>query len=210
MIMWWNSLNITEQVFAAIAAAGTVVLIIQTVFLLFSVGDGHDFDHDHDVDHDFDHGIDHDHDFDHDHDHDRDSHHDSGLRIFTVRGFVTFFCIFGWSGLAMLRSNINTAVSVIAATVLGILFMILVAVCMAWFYRLQSSGNADINSAVGVSGTVYIPIPSAREGEDKITANVAGRFAEYNAVTDGEALPTGCAVTVVLITGADTLVVIKK
>ena len=94
MIMWWNSLNITEQVFAAIAAAGTVVLIIQTVLLLFSVGDGHDFDHDHDidhdVDHDFDHDIDHDHDFDHDHDHDRDSHHDSGLRIFTVRGFVTF------------------------------------------------------------------------------------------------------------------------
>lgn len=221
MTAWWYSLTILEQIFAAVAFAATAVLIIQTVLLLFSVGGGHeDFDSSHDLDHDFDHDFDHDisdghgidHDFDHDHDCEH-SHgqHDSGLRIFTVRGFVTFFCIFGWAGLAMLRQGVNTAVSITSATVLGVIFMVIVAVCFAMFFKLQANGNVEAKEAVGVSGRVYIPIPPGRSGCGKITASVAGRFSEYDAVTDGEEkIPTGAAVTVVAVTGEDTLVVVKK
>ena len=40
MLAWWNSLTILEQVFACIAIAATVVLIIQSILLLFGIGFG--------------------------------------------------------------------------------------------------------------------------------------------------------------------------
>lgn len=236
MMVWWNSLSNIEQIFACVAIPSTVLLLLQTILLLFSFGgdnsadshggdahgldsghdvhDGHDFDSGHDVHdgHDFDSG----HDVHGEHDvHDGYAHshhaHDSGLRIFTVRGFIAFFCIFGWAGLVFLRSGMPTLASVPIATMLGFISMALIAYIMAQFLKLQANGAADVRTAIGVTGTVYIPIPPKRNGVGKVSAVVSGRYSEYDAVTDEDkTLKTNTAVTIVGITGGNTLVVIKK
>ena len=83
-------------------------------------------------------------DLDADTDADSDSDSDSGdhgsdleLRIFTLRGFVAFFAIFGWSGLSMLRNGIQPALSIILAFLLGVIAMVITALITRSFLRLQ-------------------------------------------------------------------------
>ena len=106
MVAWWNSLTGLEQAFAYLAIPATLILVIQTLLLLFGLG------HDGDADVDFEpdtSGLDLDGDlpeldgdvplpgevdagtdtiWDGDH---VDTAPDAGLRIFTIRGFVAFF-----------------------------------------------------------------------------------------------------------------------
>ena len=41
MTQWWNTLNLTQQVFAIFALPATAILIIQTALLLFGLGGHH-------------------------------------------------------------------------------------------------------------------------------------------------------------------------
>ena len=50
MIAWWNDLSIVQQVFYLIAIPSTVILLIQTILLLFGFGHDSEADVDHDVD----------------------------------------------------------------------------------------------------------------------------------------------------------------
>jgi len=207
MIDWFKSMDTLQAIFAAIAIPATLVLIIQTILSMFAMGgdDGGGVDADGgefaDLDGD---GIS-----------DYDEGHidavDDGLRIFSVRGAIAFFCVFGWAGLLYLRNDIHVAVSIPLAFVLGAAFMVLMAYLFALFMKLQANGAADIRSAVGVNGTVYLTVPASRLGAGKVSAMVSGRYAEYNAVTDDEQpIPTQQAVTVVGVTGENTLVVMRK
>lgn len=224
MIDWWNSLTAIEQIFGIIAIPSTILLLLQTIFLLFSSfggdagsdgheGDMHDLDMSHDAGHDF--SLEHDvngHDGDDaDELHDEHGLQDSGLRIFTVRGFIAFFCVFGWSGLVFLRNGMNPSISIFISVALGFASMALMAYVFSLFIKLQVDGTADIQSAVGVSGSVYITIPASREGVGKVSAIVSGRYSEYEAVTDDEQpIKTGMPVSVIGVTGQNILVVIKK
>ena len=60
MFAWWSQLGLLEQVLYIIAIPSTLILIIQTVLLLFGLGHDGDADLDHDLDHDFDANLDHD------------------------------------------------------------------------------------------------------------------------------------------------------
>ena len=131
---WWEGLTLLQQCFAVVAIPATVILLLQTVLLLFGLG-GHDADHgevdtDHDFDHDMDHDLDHDtdHDFDHDADHDFDhdahdgAHHAAGIRLFTLRGIVALFAVGGWLGVAMCDLGLSPALAgLIAAAGLSVL-----------------------------------------------------------------------------------------
>lgn len=229
---WWASLNIVSQALACVAIPATVVLVIQTLLLLLGVGfhagdgldgadhdfsDAHDFGGAHDFDcaaghgeydHDFGH-IDHDHDYDHDHDHDHDhGEHSSGIRLFSVRGFVAFFAVGGWLGIAMIESGVGAVLSVVTAFAAGVLALLLVAFVMKLLCDMQESGNIDLRNAVAKNGKVYIRIPAARAGAGKITLTLQGTFSEMDAVTDyHEDILPGKMVQVVAVTAEDTLVV---
>lgn len=215
---WWASLDMVSQALACVAIPATVVLVIQTLLLLlgvgFHAGDGidgadHDFGdgaHDFSDAHDFGH-IDHDHDFDHDHDHDH-GEHSSGIRLFSVRGFVAFFAVGGWLGIAMIESGVGAVLSVVTAFVAGVLVLLLVAFVMKLLCDMQESGNIDLRNAVAKNGKVYIRIPAARAGAGKITLTLQGTFSEMDAVTDyHEDILPGKMVQVVAVTAEDTLVV---
>ncbi len=103
MLEWWYSLTIVQQIFACVAIAATVVLVIQTILLLFGLGFGTDADSS-DLDSAGEMGQPDAPDFHLEGEaasHDMDAH--DGLRLFTVRGIVAFFAVEGWTGLLLSR-----------------------------------------------------------------------------------------------------------
>lgn len=215
---WWDGLTLLQQCFAVVAIPATVILVLQTVLLLFGLG-GHDADHgevdhdfDHDTDHDFDHDVDHDFDHDHDLDHDHDAHdgahHAAGIRLFTLRGIVALFAVGGWLGVAMCDLGLSPALAGLIAAAGGFAALVIAALVIKYALRLQENGNIAAKNAVAHTATVYIPIPAARSGCGKVTMNLQERFVEMDALTDCDrVLKTGETVQVVGVTDEDRLVV---
>jgi len=210
MNTWWGSLTIVQQILALAAIPATLIMVLQTLLLLFGLGSHSDADGDagfdaHDGDHDMDMG--HDDAGGHAHHH-HSGHHDGGLRIFTVRAFVAFFSIFGWLGIVLIDNGMYTAPAIAISLVAGVLVMI----GMAWFFKsamkLQSAGNIDIRNSLGKTATVYIPIPPKRTGKGKVNVMVQGRYTEVDAVTDSAVtLKTGAEVVGVSMSNQNVLCV---
>ncbi|MCL2695897.1 MAG: hypothetical protein FWE69_06185 [Clostridiales bacterium] len=221
MTAWWEGLSLLQKVFASTAIPATVLLVLQTVMLIFGLAQGDadadfDADSDADFDTDFDTDTDVDGDFDGDHGHGHGHTHshgtrDSGLRVFSVRAFVAFFSVFGWLGLALSEGGLVSSLSLVFATLAGLAAMIIMAWLMRAMLKLQQTGNQNIGNAVGKSGTVYIPIPANRSGVGKVTLVVDGRFSEVEAVTDSDTpLKTGSSVTVVSVGSQNIVCVIPQ
>lgn len=219
MFAWWSQLGLLEQVLYIIAIPSTLILIIQTVLLLFGLGHDGDADLDHDLDHDFDANLGHDapldvHDggaCDVDHDFEHDVHdgpaveHDPGLRLFTLRGIVAFLAIFAWVAIALLDLHVTIFIAFPVALLAGFAAMSLVAVVILFSLRMQQSGNLELNNAIGKIAEVYVPME--KEGKGKVTLVVQERFMELDAVCMEEDLKTGQQVRVVGVTPANVLVV---
>lgn len=245
MIAWWESLSITEQIFAIVAIPSTVILLIQTLLLIFGLG-GHDASADSDVSGlhdgmgDMDASADFDTSFDahgigadihtdhmdwsthsaadvHDGNQNLDHHDpaegpiDHGLRLFTVRGFIAFFTIFGWSGLACLQANISKPITFIIAFAAGILSMTVMAWILKVSMKLAFNGTTDLANAVGKSATVYIRVPQKRSGRGKVNVLVQEQYIEADAVTDEKFdLMPGSEAVVVGLTAPTTLLVMGR
>jgi len=183
---WWNSLSNIEHIFLYIGIPATVILFLQTI-LTFIGGSGAEegaVDIPEDVDGDVD--ID-----------DTDVEGGGALHLFTVRNFIAFFTIFGWSGFAMSRGGSGTTPSIIVAVILGSVAMFLMALFFKMVLRLQSSGDVfTLNDAVGKTGVIFIPVPGNMEGYGKVHVVIGDKQRELKAVTSGDKLATGTTVTV--------------
>ncbi|MBR4061828.1 MAG: hypothetical protein IKK01_02060 [Clostridia bacterium] len=189
MINWWNELLLIQQIFALIALPSTLLIIIQTILMLIGIGGDSGADADVDID-------------------DGIEVPDDGLAIFSVRGVTSMLCITGWVAVALLETSLPQGVSIAIAIACGIATLIGMAYLMRAVYRLQSSGNIDIENCVGKIGEVYIPIPSTGNGSGKINLTVQEKFSEFTAITtSGEQLKTGAFVRVVAVSESGVLVV---
>ncbi len=216
IVDWWNSLSTASQVFACIAIPSTLLLLIQTVLMFIGLGSDSDgfgegaedlgdvtpddlpdagdgvfgseeLPEAHDVS-----GL-------------------EGLRIFTLRGIVAFFVVFGWVGMVMEGSGVELLVTIPVAFVCGAAIMIALAFLFRAVLRLRSDGNTDNRNAVGTAGKVQLTIPPSRTGEGKVHLMLQGSYVERNAVTDEtEAIPTGAEIIVVGVSGQTDLVVKRK
>lgn len=209
---WWEAMPPIQQAFMFAAIPATLVLIIQTALLLLGMGD-------HDSDSDLPDGVDTDIDTDADGFEPRDdfSNCDSpddlsaDFRIFTVRGFVAFFAVFGWAGSALIEGGAPGWFAAVGAFLAGSVAMIVVALLMRSLLKLQSSGNINPKNAVGKAGVVYITIPAGRSGSGKVNLVLQDRYSEMEAVTDSETdIPTGREVIIVGATTLGTLIVKEK
>ena len=181
-----------ELSYMACAAAGGTVLVLQTLLMLFGVGDGHDADLHHDV------GAD---------GHDGE-HADGAFSLLSVRAvasFLTFFGLTGWMGTSKGWGEITTILSAVGA---GLVLMVIVAWMMRMQSKLQSKGNLDPRNALGQSARVYLRVPAKNSGFGKITVKVQGRSAEFNAFTLGDELATGALVEVKSMRTPDTFEVV--
>ena len=209
MFAWWESLSTFSQVLACMAIPATLILLIQTILTLIGIGDnGVDSDiGDADIDADAADGV-----FGAElTDGDSDPSGLDGLRIFSVRGIIAFFVVFGWTGILLDALSLSPVISVGVGAVAGFLIMLLIALLFRAVMKLESDGNVDNRNALGVSGTVYLKIPPNREGTGKVNIMIQGSYCERDAVTDeNEALPTGCEIVVMSLSGQNTLVVKRK
>ncbi len=214
--MWWPSLSIAEQIFYAVAIGSSVILLFLFLLNLIGLG-GHDLDMDHDLHVE---GLDlHDvhlgdlpHDFDHDlgAEHPDLTAHGDGLAFISFRTILAFLVGFGWTGVVMTAAHAPLFVTLLLAIGVGAIFMLVVFWLMRMIYSLAESGNIDFTNALGVTGTVYIPIPPQGQGSGQVQLVVQGRLREIQAITDSEeALPTGTQVRVVRVLSDNTLLVRK-
>jgi membrane protein implicated in regulation of membrane protease activity len=190
MIEWWNSLEISRQIFALIALPSTLILLLQTLLTLFGVGEDVD-DPDFDLG-----GV------------DGDVEIDAGLALFSVRGILSMLTIMGWVGFALLATELPEWASVLIAVVSGVLTLIGMAYLMRAVMRLQSSGNINIENCIGKVAQVYIPIPPLSTGSGKVNITVQESYREFSAITTvDDTLKTGAFVRAVAVGEGGVLVV---
>lgn len=212
IIDWWNELSSIAQIFYCVAVPATLVLLVQTVLMFIGFGqedgdvdgidDGLETADAADTEGVFGEGVDH-----------VDSAFEGleGLRIFTIRGIVAFFVVFGWMGVSLEKVGLPVWLNVVISAVCGFIMML----CLAWLMRLmtklRSNGNTDNRNTVGTAGKVQLTVPPARTGEGKVHLMLQGAYVERNAVTDDtEAIPTGAEVVVIGVSGQTDLVVKRK
>ncbi|HAN22020.1 MAG: hypothetical protein A2Y15_01205 [Clostridiales bacterium GWF2_36_10] len=194
MIEWFNQLNTLQQIFTLIAIPSTLIVVLQTILLMFGIGEGGgDMDGS---------------DLHVDTSQSSDVIGDDGLSLFTIRGIMAFLCISGWSGMAFAGTSMNSVLAIFLSTLCGFIALVGMAYIIKIMLSLQSSGNIDLANAIGKVGQVYIPIPGNAKGSGKITVVVQGSFSEISAITnETETLKTGEAVRVVATDETGFLVV---
>jgi len=198
---WWSAMSMFEQVFWYIAIPFTVLFFIQLVLTFTGMG-GEDADGGTE-------GGGGGEDFDVEGDGDGDIGEAGGFHIFTVKNFITFFTVFGWSGITLHNAGANEYLVLLGSLLIAVAVMLLVALLFVSITRLAQSGTMDVKNALGTTGEVYLPIPAGRSGRGKISIMLQGALREIDAVTAGEALPRGAAVRVVEVGGNGVLLVEK-
>lgn len=185
----FDGMSSLQQTYWIIALAGSAVFIV--IFLLTFMGGG-DSDMEADAS-----------DFEAD---------DGGVgfQFFTLKNFVAFFTIFGWSGVTCIQGNLSTTATLIISTIAGLIMMVLTSLLFYWMHKLAASGTLKIKNAVGKIGEVYLPIGAERSKMGKVQINVQGTLRELEAITDElEDLKTGTMVKVTEIVSAELLLVKK-
>lgn len=205
-IEWWNSLGLASQIFACIAIPTTLLLFIQTVMMFIGFGEDSPSDADADLDVS---------DGDVSADGDLPEIDDvsglDGLRVFTVRGIIAFFVVFGWVGVVLDNSGLPLGATIPIALASGVLMMIVLAYLTKGVLKLKSDGTADNKNALGVAGRVQLTVPPSRSGAGKVHIILQGTYSERDAVTDEDTpIPTGSEIVVIGLSGKTTLVVKRK
>ncbi len=189
---YFKDLNGMQTMYFYIALFFTVLFILQSVFTFLDLGDSIDFDTDldGDVDADF-----------------------SGsfgfpFQLFTIRGFIGFFLLFGWSGLLLSKNGMNEALAFFIAFLCGLAMMVITGLLYYFVRKLNQSGNVNIKNAIGKKAEVYIPIPEHNTGTGKVSIILNNAWKELDAITYDEKLNSGDIVTV--IDSLNDKLVVKK
>jgi len=187
------ALSTFEKFYWFLAVPATVFFLLMTIVTFAGMGGADDIDGDVDVDgSDMDGG-------------DVDAGALAGFHFFTVRNFIVFFMMFGWSGIAMIRSGAGTILTIGVSAAIGLVMMFVVSFLFLLIARMVHSGNVSITAVVGAQGSVYLTVPEKRSGTGKVTVVAQGKKIEYKAMTDGETIKTGASVRVTGLINNETV-----
>ncbi len=129
------------------------------------------------------------------------------FRVISLQTISAFAMGAGWMGLAAYRlTDLGFTGAVIVAVLTGLGVAWLLATVFKALYKLQSSGNVSIGSAVGLTGEVYIAVPRADAGRGRVKVVLEGRRRVFDAVQapgDGAGEPIASR-TMVRVSGVDT------
>ncbi len=229
--MWWNAMSVLQQTMFIIACAATAVLVIQIILMIIGGATDGGFDGDTGMSDiggggvsdigDVDVGDVDISDIDGVGDVDTDIGGASaanidggslvpfGLRLLSLRSILAFVAVGAWVCYTVCYS-LAWYWAVIIAAACGLAAACGMAAALVGIEKMQDNGNIDPHNAVGKIGTVYLTIPPARTGRGKVNILIQERYAEYDAVTDGdEPIPTSSEI-VVEDNAADNVLVVKK
>ena len=197
----WNTLTPFMKIIWCITLVASLIFIIQTIMTFIGADTGGDMDTDTGgLDASFDTDVD---------IADADAAVGSGgVNLYTFRNFVNFFLGFGWTAVLLNDTIKSRGLLLLVAILVGVILVALVMWLFKWLYSMQQTGNINVyKSAVGCTGTVYLPIPAERGGEGKVQITINNAVREYNALTEGEALTTGTPIKVTEVINPGTLLV---
>ena len=152
--------------YAALAAVGTLIILVQVA----GGSSGLDDPGDHDVD--------------------ADGH---GLHLLNLRSLAVGLAAFGYTGLILESLGVLVWLALGAALAVGLAGLILTAWVLMRVARLEEDASVRIADTLGERGMVYIPIGPGITGKVQVTAR--GRTVEYRAVAE-EPLATGTPVLI--------------
>ena len=195
MIEWWSTLSVAMKILWAVTLGASLIFVIQSI-MTFLGADVEGLDGMDGVD-----GID-------GADASDPSDVSGGANLYTFRNLVNFLLGFGWTAI-ILQDNIKSiGLLLFLAALVGVGLVAAVMFLFKWLSGMQQSGNINVfQSAVGCHGSVYLTIPAERSGEGKVQITINNSIREYNALSDGESIPTGTPITVVEVIDAQTMLV---
>ena len=200
MVGFFDGLSGIEMALFVIAAASTLILVIQTVLSFSGMGgdsDGGDFDADFAENASGDGS-------------EKAAFDADGMKLVTVRGILAFLMLGGWVGFIAMMADIHPLVAILFALTAGAAGMFAIAKLMQLLMGLHSDGTLRVSNALGQTGTVYIRIPGGEQGLGKVSVTVQERLCEFDAVTeDSGGLQTGEQVYVTDVREGNVLVVEK-
>jgi hypothetical protein len=135
----------------------------------------------------------------------------SGSSIFfhmlSFRSIVAAVAFFGIGGRIVHALAYPMPVAILAGATAGMAALFLVGWLMQMLYSLREEGNVQVVNTLGAPANVYLAVPGERSGVGKVSLTVQNRSMEYDAMTDGELIPTGSRVVVAEIINDNTLLV---
>ncbi len=197
MIEWWNSLSTVMQILWGITLSATLIFVIQTVMTFMGLGGDGGIDTDFDAAGNVDLGGG-----------DGSFDADPSMSLLTFRNFINFCLGFGWTAVLLHDDVKSNFLVMVIAIIVGVALVAAVMWMFKWLSSMQQSGNIDVHTAaVGCEGKAYLTIPGERKGEGKIQITINNAIREYDALTEGDSIPTGTPIKVIGVINDHTLLV---
>ena len=130
------------------------------------------------------------------------------LRLFSIRSFLAFGMLFSWAGALYLTQGHTSTGTLIRALLWGLAGMLVVALFFWMLPRLAEEGTANLDTAIGAVGQVYMDIPERGSGQIRVTVSGATSFIKAR-TEDGAPLVAGTAVRVVRRLDGRTLEIVR-
>lgn len=179
--------------FGVPALAGTGLFLIRLILMMTGLGDDLDG-------HDGDTG-------------DVEAHHDHSTWLFkmlSVQTLAAFAMGFGWAGVGAYNgSGLEMGWAILIAIAGGLAMVWLLGLLLKSVSALQASDNVDILQTVGLRGSVEVMVPGSGRGSGRVAVVVKEQRCSYNAVTEGEDLPSRTPVVVLGVTDDRSLKVVR-
>jgi len=176
--------SVVSNAYFFLAVGASAFFLLQSIFTFIGIGDNFELDTDFDADVDLDVGI--------------ADGINMTLHLFTIRGIISFFMVFGWTGFILTNVGELGGIAIFFISLgTGTLMLFLIALVYYMFESIAQEGNMNLEDAIGKKGTVYIPIPIKNEGIGKVQIILSGSLKTLDAIAKNKPIKTGSQVKVV-------------
>ena len=124
---------------------------------------------------------------------------------FSFRNLINFLLGYGWGGVLLQGVIPNMIWLEVAAVGVGVIFVLVFVFILRQVMKLSTDKTFQMEEAVGQIADTYLRIPAAKKGTGKVMVSVRGSMHEIEAMTEGEAIPTGTKVRVTKVVGSELL-----
>jgi len=172
MIEWWTNLTALNQVFYVLAGLFSLVFLWQFIATVIGLGGGELEVNAGHADVDF---------AGHFH---ADAHVEvdsieghsaadaaetiAAFRLLSIRAILAFCTLFTWAGALYLDGGKSVERSLLYAALWGLGAWLVITLLVNWMRKLTETGTLDLRTCVGATGTVYLNIPAAGQGEVRV------------------------------------------